>query len=129
MDYIKILNKYNFQPLIYGKNDCNIQFLECYEPEIFEKILGKYKTEIGGARKAKQICGYKSIYELIIDSADAYHTVEPNFVRYGDFFVDANHIAICLGNKTFAYDGEKFRAVDTNIFVKDSKYSIYRKVV
>lgn len=127
MNYINILGKYNFQKLEYGINDCNIQFLECFEPEIFEKILGRYKTELGGARKAKQICGYKSISELVVDTPTKYKTVEPNFVRCGDFFINGNHISICLGDKTFAYVDGQFRAVDTKIFTSDVKYKSYRK--
>lgn len=129
MDYINTLSKYNFQPLVYGKNDCNIQFLECYEPDIFSSILGKYKTEIGGARKAKQLCGYRSIHELVSDNPSKYATINKNFVRIGDFFIDGVHIAICLGDKTFAYTNGQFRAVDTNLFISDDKYLIYRKVV
>ncbi|AGG58285.1 hypothetical protein VPDG_00124 [Vibrio phage henriette 12B8] len=127
MNYINILEKYNFQELEYGKNDCNIQFLECFEPNIYKEILGRYKTELGGARKAKQLCGYMSIKELVLDNPNIYKPIDVNFVRYGDFFVNNHHIAICLGDKTFAYVDGHFRVVDTKIFTDDVKFKPYRK--
>lgn len=126
---INKLRKYNFQTLVYGKNDCNLQFLECYEPEIYEEIVGRYTTKRGGSVVANRLCGYRSIQELI-DATPTYTKIDPRYATRDDFFIDGIHIAICLGNKTFAYIGdESFGVVDTNIFVNDAKYTAYRKVV
>ena len=73
-----IVKKYNNQPRSCGDIDCNMMILELYEPEAFLALHKKYKTLMGGARKAKKIFGYSSILEFVRNDEN-YMSIPSNF--------------------------------------------------
>jgi|TARA_R110000851_G_scaffold75877_1_gene167086 hypothetical protein len=93
-----IVDKYNNQPRSCGDIDCNMMILELYEPEAFLALHKKYKTLIGGARKAKALFGYPSILEFVKNNEN-YISISPSFAKLGDIgtIVDKHCTFLHLG--------------------------------
>lgn len=111
----QILKRYRKQQLVYGELDCNLMFLEIYEPELFELLSDRYTTTMGGARVAKKETGYSSI-KSFIENSDKYVQKSFNSIAAGDVLINGLHVAICLGNYTFGLVDNKFTLTKTETF-------------
>ncbi|EHR0226988.1 hypothetical protein KS670_002527 [Vibrio parahaemolyticus] len=110
-----VLRRYRNKKLVYGELDCNLMFLEIFEPELFKIMQGRYTTTRGGARVAKKETGHASVKSFVIVS-DKYKQKSFNAISAGDILINGLHVAICLGHYTFNLDGEVFKLIETRHF-------------
>ena len=105
MQLHQIIRKYNNEMHVRGTMDSNLLFLEVHEPEFYNKILGKYKTIVGGCRVAKKHTGFISIRD-VLDNSGRYEIIEPHYQTNGDIvtFDDGHDIYISLGKHWFGVD-------------------------
>lgn len=85
-----MMEKYNNKLLQYGKYDCHLMVFEVYEPEIWERLHGHYKTQTGGARVANREFGYLYIDDFFDDS-EKYEQIDPSEASDGDILVSYNN--------------------------------------
>ncbi|HCH6797430.1 TPA: hypothetical protein NK990_003877 [Vibrio parahaemolyticus] len=111
----KVLKRYRNKKLVYGELDCNLMFLEIFEPELFEIMHGRYTTTMGGARVAKKETGHSSIKSLV-EASDKYTQKSFNAVSAGDILINGMHVAICLGHYTFNLEDDTFKLIETKHF-------------
>lgn len=126
---INIMREYNHQELVYGQLDCNLVVLEIYEPEKYKKLIGRYKTVIGGARVANKEFGYSRIDDYMEENP-SYIRVEPNFVQFGDIiFSDIDRVAmVALSTHTaFAISPLTNTFMECKISIPES-YRIFRRI-
>lgn len=99
----EIIKKYRNKPLEYGTCDCNLLFMEIYEPEHFKTLFQRYTTIRGGHRVAKKETGFGTVLEFVEASTD--YTEKPfDFAGFGDVLINGNEVAICLGTHVFSYE-------------------------
>lgn len=118
----KILKRYRKKQLVYGELDCNLMFLEIFEPELFEIMTDRYTTTMGGARVAKKETGYSSI-KSFVENSDKYIQKSFNSIKAGDVLINGLHVAICLGHYTFGLLDNEFTLIKTETFADCAVYS------
>lgn len=124
-----VLSEYVHQDLVYGERDCNLMVLKIFEPERYDRFVGRYKSIIGGARVAKKEFGYVRIDDYMADSDD-YTEIDPNFMMFGDIiFADQSRVAmIALGvNRAFVIDPKTDKFAEGVVQIPPS-YKIFRRV-
>lgn len=119
MDVLKLtthLKRYRGSKLEFGVVDCNLIWLELYEPDIYEIMKGRYTTQIGGPRVAKREVGHKTIGEFVA-ADEKYSNIPREFMSIGDFCTDGVNVSICVGPKSFVLLDDTFQIVP-NSFVE-----------
>ncbi len=120
------IGEYNGQNHVRGTVDCNLLFLQIHEPEMYDKLYGKYSTIIGGVRSAKRIIGYRSV-RAILDECGRYEQIDPLKQLPMDIVVfEGRHdVYMSLGNKFFGVnEKDKFSIIQMHNY---TEYLVYRK--
>lgn len=124
---VNVMRRLNHQGLEYGNNDCNLMVLEMFEPEIYKKFLGRYKTLIGGARVAKKEFGFGRLDDYLSQSKE-YTQIPKPFITFGDIICsDVGRVVMIStsNNRAFAIDqNDIFR--ECTISIPDN-YKIFRR--
>lgn len=123
---LNIVNKYNNKKLCYGKYDCNMLWLEVFEPEVFELMKDGYRNIKQGSILAHTLTGYYSIKDFVQNNKK--YRLEKNkcLAVAGDFFIHGRHVSLCLGRKTMALVNGHFKLVQTEIFTNDNRQRLYK---
>jgi hypothetical protein len=113
---------------VIGTACCNTMFLELFEPDKAELVVGNFSTPQAGEALSRKLFGYRSIHEFLVGD-DKYEEIPLAFMSVGDILTadDVHCLYICIGDKLFGVDKvdgiEVFASVKTSIIL-DSEYNI-----
>lgn len=112
----EVLERYNNQPLVYGKRDCHLLFLTVYKyDDILSKLENRYTTISGGLRVCTRLFNNDQIAWKNIDQILAHDFREVDthgYLQLGDCVYDReSHI---VGIVT--YDGIFMATLEDNRF-------------
>ncbi len=113
-----------------GINDCNMLFMEMHEPELADKMRGKYSTIKEGCKLAKELTGYSSV-RTFLKKSDDYIEIDKYCDIAGDVivFTKSHDVYISLGRHWFGYlESESGRHLGVAFKNNYCRYKIYRKV-
>lgn len=115
---ISTVRKYVGREYQYGTEDCNLMILETIAPDIYDALVGKYKTLLGGVRQAKKKTGFASLQEYI-QSREDFVPVQQQFATTGDIgfqkFGESHDAIIHLGDALFGINEDnKFAILPLN---------------
>ncbi|WP_335919484.1 DUF6950 family protein [Shewanella algae] len=101
----EVLERYNNQPLIYGKRDCHLLFLTVYKyDDILSKLENRYTTISGGLRVATRLFNNDQIAWKNMDQmlAEEFSEVDiSGYLQLGDCVYDRKSRVVGI----VTYDG------------------------
>lgn len=125
--------KYQNAERICGEIDCNILAFELYEPELYEKMKGTFKTILQGVKNFKRLTGCFSYNEYMSKHKYKYKLVQPHQMREGDIvsYTNSNCVAVIVGTRAFGVlevsNKEIFRTFSIKWLRQDNR-QIYRRI-
>ena len=125
---LKLIRKYNNTPRVLGYSDCNLFFAEVYEPEKYDKIVGKADSVLSFARLCKASFGVTSIDEFLTLSDD-YEQLDPlmNRPAEGDLITNGLNVGIVFHDSFFGVFDDVFRAVKLRRVKLTNKGKLFRR--
>ncbi len=123
---LEIIKKYNNKKLSIGSLDCNLIWMEIFRNDVYVQMINNYKTFEEGSLLAYNLTKYYSISDYI-ENNNEYKQINKNHATSGCFFINDLHVSICLGKKTLTLVGNKFKQVNTELFLQDEKQKLYKK--